>query len=40
MTLRKREGTGNWKTKDSIAFCGDLALAEAMDLSQDRVCDG
>jgi hypothetical protein len=33
MTVRKREGTVNWKRKLSIALRGELALEEAMDLS-------
>jgi hypothetical protein len=36
MNLRKREDTGNWKgsTREQS---GELALVEAMDVSQDRV---
>jgi len=37
MTLRKGEDTGNWKRKHQIAPCGELALGEAMDLSDDIV---
>jgi len=33
MTLRKQEGTGNWKRKHQNALCGALALEKAMDLS-------
>jgi hypothetical protein len=31
--LRKRENTGNSKSKYYIALCGELVLEEAMDLS-------
>jgi hypothetical protein len=37
MTLRKRQGTVNRKRKHQIALCEELALEEAMDLSQDGV---
>jgi hypothetical protein len=37
MTLRKGEGTGNGKRKNYIALCGELALQEAIDLSQVRL---
>jgi len=39
MTLIKREDTGNFRGKDYIALCGQLALEEAMDLSLDRLGD-
>jgi hypothetical protein len=35
MTLRKCEDTGNRKRKHYIALCGELALEEAVDVSQD-----
>jgi hypothetical protein len=35
MRLRKREDAGNLNRK--IALCGELALEEAMDVSQDRL---
>jgi hypothetical protein len=37
MTLWKRQDTGNLKKKHSIAFCRQLASAEATDMSQDRL---
>ena len=37
MGLRKQEPTGTWKSKHKFAPCGELALEEAMDLSQDRL---
>jgi hypothetical protein len=37
MTLRKGEDTLIWKRKLWIALCGELALEEALDLSQDRL---
>jgi len=39
MTLRKQEGTGNWKRKHQNAPCGELALEKAIDLSYDRLRD-
>jgi len=33
VTLRERKDTGNGKRKHYIAFCEELALKEAMDLS-------
>jgi hypothetical protein len=33
MTLMKREDTANWKRKQLIALCGQLALEGVMDLS-------
>jgi hypothetical protein len=36
MTLRKTEGTGNWKRTHSIALCGELTVDEALELSWDR----
>jgi hypothetical protein len=33
MTFRKTEGTGNWKRTHSIAFCGELTVDEAVELS-------
>jgi len=37
MTVRDTEYTGNPKRKHQIALCGELALEEATDLSQDKV---
>jgi hypothetical protein len=37
MPLRKIKCTGIGKRKHYIALCGEFALDEAMDLSQDRV---
>jgi hypothetical protein len=37
MTLRKSEETGNWNRKHYIPVCGELALEETVDLSQDRL---
>ena len=31
VTLRKRENSGNWKMKQQIAPCGELALKQAKD---------
>jgi hypothetical protein len=33
MTLRKQDDTGNLKRKHWVAFCGELALEEAVELS-------
>jgi hypothetical protein len=33
MNFRKREYPGYWKKKHYTALCGEVALAEAMDLS-------
>jgi len=33
MTLRTRVDTGHVQTKQQIAFCGELALKEATDLT-------
>jgi hypothetical protein len=36
MTLRKQENTVNWKRRNYIALCEELALEDAMDLSSER----
>jgi len=36
MTLRRIEDIGTWKRKQYIALCGEFALGETMELSQDR----
>jgi len=36
MTLRTREGTGNWRGKHYSALCGKLVSEVSMDLSFDR----
>jgi hypothetical protein len=40
MTLRKREATGNLMRKHSIALSGELALEEAMNVSQGGLRNG
>jgi hypothetical protein len=37
LTLRKKEGTGNWKRNQSIELCGELTSEEDRDLSLDIV---
>jgi hypothetical protein len=37
MTLRKREDNANRKKKHQIALCGELAMGEVTDLSEDRL---
>jgi hypothetical protein len=37
MTLRKRHGIVNQKRNHQIALCGELALEEDKDMSQDGV---
>jgi hypothetical protein len=37
MNLMKREVAGNGKRTHWIALCGDFALEELVDLSQDRL---
>ena len=39
MTLMKGEDTRNWKRKHQNAFCGEVALEEAMNLLRDRLHD-
>jgi len=34
MILRKRDGAGNWRSKQWVAVCGGHALGEAVDLSK------
>ena len=36
MTFRKQDNTRDWERKDKLAICGELALEEAMDLSQEN----
>jgi len=33
--LKEKQDTVNWKKKHKITLCGELALEEAIDLSQD-----
>jgi len=40
MALRKREVTENWKRKACIALLGELALTEALVVSEDRMQNG
>ena len=37
ITLRKRQGTGNWNKKHWIAICAAVAMEEVMDLTSDRL---
>ena len=37
MTLKKREATGTLRSKHDIILCGELAVEEATDLSQNRL---
>ena len=39
ITLRKLEDIVNWKRKHYIALPGELALEEAVDLSQDKTTE-
>ena len=38
MILRKREVAGTWKRKHHLSLCAKVALENAMDISQGRVC--
>ena len=35
--VKKRKDTVKWKRKHQIALCGELALKEAVKLSEDRL---
>jgi hypothetical protein len=37
VTLRKQEGTGNWKTRHKFAPCREPPLEEGMDQLKDRL---
>jgi hypothetical protein len=39
MALMKREDTGTLKRENKIVLCGEVALEEAVDLSQERLCN-
>jgi hypothetical protein len=39
LTLRKRDGSGNWKGRHCIPLCGDFTLKKATDLSYNGIGD-